>query len=532
MKQLTITQDASYSYEGNCLYYDGGTNTCTVSGCYLKACPMSSSYWGGALYAPFWSSYMPANDNTFNNNLITGGYYGLYFEGYPWYWAGVGTYSGDIITNNIIDSVGQYGLYCIGGGDNNVISGNKIDMTSSNNQAGIFMEECPATSGSEFKVFNNFITVRGGSGYGLFTDYDMDNCWFMYNNINVTSGSDAAHFDYDYTSSCTVENNNFVNSGGGYAYFVSYSWGNPIGTSDYNNMYTTGSYVASMDYSGLVALSDWQSYTGWDANSVSTDPGYNTSTDLHTTGAGIDGKATPISGITTDIDGATRNSSTPDIGADEFTPVNDDAGITAVTNPTGNYCPGTQTIMATLKDAGVHTLTSCLLTYKVNGTTIGTYTWGGSLTTGSSASVPVGTYSFTSGTYSVDVISSKPNGVTDLNPVNDQASVSGLHQGMSGTKTIALTGSPDYSSFTAAINDLKLGGLCGAVVFNVGNGSYNENPSFGQQVISNASSTNTITFQSASGDSSKAIVDASFTYNYYSALFDLTNTSWVILNKL
>ncbi len=34
----------------------------------------------------------------------------------------------------------------------------------------------------------------------------------------------------------------------------------------------------------------------------------------------MNGVAVPVPGITTDIDGETRNALTPDIGADEFTP--------------------------------------------------------------------------------------------------------------------------------------------------------------------------------------------------------------------
>ncbi len=540
LKQVTVTQDASASYYGSCVVFDGGSNYCSVTNCYLMSLNPATStsfYFGSAVSAPFWSSYTPSYSNSITNNLITGGYYGCDIEGYAYYWAGSGYVYDYTITGNQIDSSYYNALNCISWNGPDVIANNKINMTTANNGPAMYFYTCAgASGGSEIDVYNNFIAITGGSGStgsGIYTDYDNDYIRFVYNSINVigSNSAAAAYFDYDYTSSCTVENNNFVNSGGGYAYWVSYSWGNPIGTSNYNNLYTSGSTVGSMDYSGLTALSDWQSYTGWDANSVSADPGYYSSTNLHATANAINNLATPLSWVTKDIDGQTRSSSTPDIGADEFTPVNDDAAVTAITNPTGNYCPGTQTIIATLRDAGVHTLSSVYLTYKVNGSTVGTYTWTGTLTSGSTVSVNVGTYSFTSGTYSVDVTSSMPNGVTDLNTANDHAGVSGLNLGLSGTKTIALTGTPDYSSFTAAATDLMNNGLCGAVLFNVGDGSYNEQVLLNHP-IPNSSSTNTVTFQSNSHDSSKVILTPSVNYNWVDGVLHMENVSWVNFNQI
>ena len=561
LSKLTITP-ASGTYEANCVSLNYGSNNCTVQNCYLLLPHSSSSfYWGSGVGNDFWNYYMTTDYNTIKNNRISGGFYSTDLEAYLYFG---GSNTNTTITGNVMDSAMNYfiyslsndnfnysnnimenpvGSYCYGilseydcNGGPGLISNNKMDLHAGA-YGGIYIYDAMASSGSELDIVNNFITNAGANnsqGSGIYTDY-CNYVRILYNSINIVGSNTTAALYSDYgtgSGTCTVENNNIVNAGGGYAYFIAYSWANDIGTSDYNNLYTSGSNVGySYSYGTMAALSDWQTNWGFDNNSVSVDPGYYNTADLHATAPGINGKATPFSPYTTDIDGQTRNASTPDIGADEFTPVNDDAAVTVITNPTGNYCPGSQNINATLKNAGVNTLTSALLTYQVNATTIGTYTWTGSLTTGSTTSVTVGTYSFSSGTYSVDVTSSMPNGVTDLNTANDHAGVSGLHQGMSGTYTIALTGSPNYSTFGAAIADLEVGGLCGAVVFSVGDGTYNENPQLNVP-ISNASATNTITFQSASNDSTKVIINAQFTYNYYSGLFDLTNTSWVTLNQL
>ncbi len=70
---------------------------------------------------------------------------------------------------------------------------------------------------------------------------------------------------------------------------------------------------------------------------------------------------------------------------------------------------------------------------------------------------------------------------------------------MAGTYTIGGT-NPDYATFTAAVSALTSQGISGAVVFDVRNGTYNEQISI--DTISGASPANTITFRSESRDSS------------------------------
>jgi hypothetical protein len=68
-------------------------------------------------------------------------------------------------------------------------------------------------------------------------------------------------------------------------------------------------------------LATWKTNTSQDANSKSYAPAFVSSTDLHLSLVSVDHNydGTPIAGITTDIDGDTRNASIPYIGADEVT---------------------------------------------------------------------------------------------------------------------------------------------------------------------------------------------------------------------
>ena len=117
----------------------------------------------------------------------------------------------------------------------------------------------------------------------------------------------------------------------------------------------------------------------------------------------MNGAGTPISGITTDIDGDTRNASTPDIGADEFTPAANDAGITMIVNPNGVYCASVSTgIKVAISNFGSNALSTCTVNYHVTGaaTYAGTYTYSPStaLASGASDTVVIGSYTFVSGT--------------------------------------------------------------------------------------------------------------------------------------
>lgn len=92
---------------------------------------------------------------------------------------------------------------------------------------------------------------------------------------------------------------------------------------NYNNYYcnATGSglklvgQIAAVTYANLAA---WQGGSAQDANSISGDPLYVSTTDLHLQALSpCLNTGTPIAGITNDYDGNTRSATTPDIGADE-----------------------------------------------------------------------------------------------------------------------------------------------------------------------------------------------------------------------
>ncbi len=200
------------------------------------------------------------------------------------------------------------------------------------------------SSSSSLSVFNNFIYDIAGYGYASNIQDNGHGIAILsgggyrvyYNSVNLTTnqtnGNSAALFIDNRTAAGTtpvdldIRNNIFSNQQTNNTRYAIYSSApaSSFSTINYNDYYTLGAnigYIASATRSNLSA---WQAATGQDVNAVSVDPVFVSATDLHLRSAlpnsPLDGTATPIAGITNDIDGNTRNITTPDMGADEFTP--------------------------------------------------------------------------------------------------------------------------------------------------------------------------------------------------------------------
>lgn len=97
-----------------------------------------------------------------------------------------------------------------------------------------------------------------------------------------------------------------------------------------------------------------------------------------------------------------------------------DASVTAISNVPSYTCTGSFAPTITLKNAGTTNLTSAIINYSVDGGTVSTYNWNGSLATGATTNVVLPSISTTSnGSHTLTVSSSSPNGSTDMNTLND-----------------------------------------------------------------------------------------------------------------
>ena len=511
-------------------------SNCRIIGNYSQS-HLNSGYlvYSGAVNA---MSYSVDEGNIFSNNYMSNSAGGVLLMGN----GSSGQERGNAFLHNTIDST--YGAFTASDQDTLIVSGNKINMPTGG--YGIYLLNIgSATSTRGNLISNNFVSVGNnpdayGENYGLYC-YWMYNTNVVYNNINIygtTQTTFAAKIAaYNNKDNLNVYNNNFINLNSGYNSYCLAIYS--ISNEDYNNL-LGGSYLVNGTYSNLAA---WKKNTyGFGKHDVSIDPLYISNSNLHINNPDLNGTANPLSYIQTDIDSEARNTSTPDIGADEFTPQSIYPVVSAITSPSNGMCTGTHDVYITLNNFGSADLTSASLKWSINGVAQPDYSWTGTLAaitnkSVSSLTVKIGSYNFANaGSYVLTAIPDSANGNSfAYNPNSFYTKT--ISTGLKGTYTVdtSKAAKPDYTSLHAIANDLSQKGVCGAVLFSINDGVYNETLPFG--IIAGASPANTITFQSKSLDSSKVIIDSAWGTDYYPTALrgytmDFNGASYITFNKV
>jgi hypothetical protein len=98
-----------------------------------------------------------------------------------------------------------------------------------------------------------------------------------------------------------------------------------------------------------------------------------------------------------------------------------DIGITAVLSPSGTNCSGGLQPQVTLGNFGGTTLTSATIYYNVDGVGSSTFNWTGSLASGATTTVTLGSINPAGGNHTFYAWSGQPNGTSDQNASNDQS---------------------------------------------------------------------------------------------------------------
>ncbi|MBI2416880.1 MAG: hypothetical protein HYV28_03090 [Ignavibacteriales bacterium] len=236
---------------------------------------------------------------------------------------------------------------------NNITAVGTGTLTSAPIAAGIY-----AISGSA-SYYNNMIALGGSVGLDvrLFGIYDLGtgtNNWY-YNSVNISGSHVGDNNSYAFarsgTATVTLKNNIFADTrSGGLGYHVAIANTNAAATgwlataSDYNILYNSSSANIAQWLGTAVAnnrtLAGWQALqgdptpgSGGDANTLSGNPGFTSSTDLHISVSTIlaSNNGTPLAGVVdNDYDNTARSETTPDRGADEYIYV-----VPSVLDPTG-----------------------------------------------------------------------------------------------------------------------------------------------------------------------------------------------------
>ncbi len=271
-----------------------------------------------------------------------------------------------------------------------------------------------SATNDNISIYNNFIRDIVGSKYSTSLLSPFENygiyisagatlikinfntiAFLVANSTGTTSNSFSACIGV--TSSATIsqfQNNILVNnniSTAGYCFYTGATTNISGGTINNNDYYAPSGSVGYYNAGTQTTLAAWQTATGKDGASVSTNPPFVSATDLHLIAGSatqLESGGTSVAGITDDYDGQTRGATTPDIGADEFT----GTAVTGVTinsvsiSPTGNQCTATgRTVSATIT-AGSSNIISVVLKYSLNGgAPISVTMTGGTVTAGTTS---------------------------------------------------------------------------------------------------------------------------------------------------
>ncbi len=162
------------------------------------------------------------------------------------------------------------------------------------------------------------IVITAGGGYNLYYNT------ILMNSNQTVSGYPAALNIYAGITALDIRNNIIYSTqtvGGSTVYGVYSASANTAFTHmDYNNYNVAVSGTLGYLGASAISIAGWRTLTGGDVHSVNTTNAFTSATDLHLAGASIANKTltgTPIAGITTDIDGNTRHTVYPYMGADE-----------------------------------------------------------------------------------------------------------------------------------------------------------------------------------------------------------------------
>jgi len=412
----------------------GGSNNNSFQGCLIRGINRGAVNINGNA---IWSDEGIDNNNSFIGNYIVQGNVGILYTG-----TSTEDEVGTLIKDNVLDSAyanfmqisynkgvqvtgnsfGRLNFNSAGSVDlqlNFCDSGIKVTenhILGKNSQIGIDLVGCESGASNPGIVANNFISKHFGQGILL---QGVQELKVYHNNLYLTQ-NDSANRGIRVTTagSAGIEIlNNSILMGGGEIFDVADP--TQISRSDYNNLYHTDSSFAIWGTITYDNFTDFQA-VGVDSHSVSVDPVYFSLNNLHVKSPDLKGTGTPLSAVIMDIDGQTRNTTNPDIGADEFELVPNDAGITSIASPGVGVCSGLTPIKVVLKNFAKDTLKSVTIDWMVDSVAQTTFNWTGSLLTNAVDTVTLtASFALAGGPSSIFAKTSAPNGQNDEIGYND-----------------------------------------------------------------------------------------------------------------
>ena len=216
------------------------------------------------------------------------------------------------ITDNFIYHFGYQAVF-LGGLEGGKFTGNRIigSSRSTSPSKGVIIVQWNGTALKPVLLANNFISLPSSSHDAFIVSYSQ-HVNVYYNSVNFMGRGWG--FVLRNNQFADVKNNIFK-SGSTYAIDVDDCTDCEM---NYNDIYTSSGPLGT--YYGRIAsdLQQWRLLSGQDARSISVDPWFVSSKDLHATSIALCRAGVLVPGVKVDIDGDLR-AKPPCIGADEFT---------------------------------------------------------------------------------------------------------------------------------------------------------------------------------------------------------------------
>jgi len=438
------------------------------------------------------------NNKIINNKLINFYYMGLYSIGQ------IGAvYEGNYINNGDNQIMGPYGISLYGvylkeHSDSCSFSNNRI-IIAADKMEGLKLNNITGSNTSQMFFRNNIISVNGGKSGA--SGLQMEYCSYinLYNNsINLDSknniDSKTIYIKNSNSSNNRLVNNNIINYSMGYALYTSIIYG--FIENDYNNYYTGSNnrFIKIANHSKS-NIAQWKAWSINSQHSLEYDPMFYLTSDLHSKSLLLNDSGVYISQNTTDIDGDVRSLTNPDIGADEYSPIQNDIGIIKWNNPiTGSSPNNNNPISIRLFNFGTNSQTNIPVHYSIDdGQTYITEVIG----------TIIQPYSYLDYSFSTTANMSNTgtyNCIATVNHPNDQDNNNDtirhnvfICNTLSGTYTLGSDTLSDFNYFADLSQSLLKCGISGPVIIQLDSAIYDEQIELG--TVDNSSSTNTITIK-------------------------------------
>ncbi len=317
------------SGNGKCIYFYGNSHYNSFNNCWIKGIRTVST---SDSYSVVYAYNVTDSCNTFSNNVIENGSYGVYWNANSSNRDEKNVFEGNIFKNNYRTALylnNQNNLtvsdnYVKSDSENDDFSGLGISYTDNSivtrnqiyaSENGIFLYEMDGAENATNTIGNNIVYLdHYGDSYGIkvtTSDYvDVFN-----NTISVKSG----YAFYETSGNDIRVKNNIFKTSSGAPYYTAYA--GDVVLSDYNNLYSEDGLIANLGTTPFADIESWRTATGMSASSISLSPDFVSDTNLHVSNIAFNNYGDTIPDVlATDIDGVTRDLNHPDLGAYEFIP--------------------------------------------------------------------------------------------------------------------------------------------------------------------------------------------------------------------